>query len=252
MFPVIQIGPLSIQSAGLFILAGFYFALLVTGNAAKAAGLVSGKIENTILISAAAGLVGARLGFLVQNPDVFRNNLDGIFSPSGSLLDLSSGILFALLTAAILLQKYHLPVLKVLDATALGAAIQTVGVLLSRFASGGDLGTATGLSWGLQIAGQVRHPVQVYEILSIVILGVICRWSFRRKQESFPDGVTFFLTSAAIASILVIMQVFHESSNYIYKFRTDQLAYLVILVISLISAEVLFTRRVSKLKEETN
>ena len=56
MFPVIQIGPLSIQSAGLFILVGFYFALLVTGNAAKAVGLDSGKVEDSILISAAAGL----------------------------------------------------------------------------------------------------------------------------------------------------------------------------------------------------
>lgn len=250
MFPVIQIGPLSIQSAGLFILVGFYFALLVTGNAAKAVGLDSGKVENSILISAAAGLAGARLGFLVQNPDVFRNNLGAIFSPNGSLLDLSSGILFSLLTAAILLQKYRLPVLIVLDATALGVAIQTVGVLLSRFASGGDLGTVTGLGWGLQIAGQVRHPVQVYEILSIGILVTICRWSLRRKRESIPDGVTIFLTSAAIAITLLFMQVFHESSNYFYKFHSNQLTYLVILIISLISVEILFTRHVSKSKEE--
>lgn len=39
----------------------------MTGNAAKAVGLDSGKVEDSILISIAAGLAGAGLGFWLQS-----------------------------------------------------------------------------------------------------------------------------------------------------------------------------------------
>ena len=248
MFPVIQIGSLSIQSAGLFLLAGFYFALVVTDKAARAAGLDAGKVENTILFSCLAGLAGARLGFLMQNPDVFRNNWVSIVSPNASLLDLSSGFLFALVTGAILLRKYQLPAYKFMDAIAWGVVLQAIGVLLSNLASGGDLGTMTDAAWGVQIAGQIRHPVQAYEIILIVILGWICWQVLVRKRATLPDGVVFFLVTSIIAISLLSMHIFHESASWILNMRAQQLTYLAALIFSLLFMECLFTRQASGMK----
>ncbi len=249
MFPVIQIGPLSIQSAGLFLLAGYYFALIVTGKAVRAAGLDTGKVENTILFSTAAGLAGARLGFLLQNPEIFWNNWVSIFSLNGSLLDLSSGFLLALVTGALLLKKYQIPLEKFLDGISWGVIIQTIGVLFSNYASGNELGTATGAAWGVQIAGSVRHPVQIYEILSITVL-VLFGWYFTdRKKISLPNGVLFFLSTSILTFSLLAMNIFHESSNWIFSVRSQQVTYLLILAVSLVTMDWLFSKNALGSKE---
>lgn len=237
MFPVIQVGPLAIQSSWLILLVSFYLTTVIIEKAAKTENMEEGKVDNVILFSTAAGLLGARFGFVLQHLDLFADNWGSIFSINGSMLDLPSGLLFAIITGAVLLQKYNIPLLNFLDTVSWGACLFFTGVLLSAFASGNYPGTATDLPWGMEFAGAVRHPVQIYEVALIVgLLAVL--WFLKRKGVVvLPTGGLFFTAAAIVSGVMLLLNIFLESGDLIIGVRSSQLATWGILTLALVLLE---------------
>jgi len=248
MFPVIKVGPFAIQSPILILLAGFYLATISIGKSAKNLNLDTRKVENVILFCAAAGFLGARLGFVLQNLDAFTNNWVSIFSLNGTMLDVSSGLLFSFIIGLILLRKYNIQELKFLDAVSMGGVIFVISVFMSSFSSGNDLGSATKLVWGIDFAGKTRHPVQIYEMLTIIALVFIVWFLNKKKILTLPVGGLFFTNAALLATAILILDVFHEYSDYVLGGRQDQVIAWIILAISLILLEWLY-RKENKMSE---
>jgi phosphatidylglycerol:prolipoprotein diacylglycerol transferase len=72
-------------------------------------------------------------------------------------------------------------------------------------------GTVTSLPWGIVIPGVegLRHPVQLYETLTCVIIAFLCYWHLRKTTT---PGRTFglFLTFYSIVRILLEWLRIHE------------------------------------------
>ena len=237
MFPIIQVGPIAIQSSWLILLVSFYLATVIVEKVAKTENLDEGKVDNVILFSAAAGLLGARFGFVLQHLDLFANNWGSVFSLNDSMLDLPSGLLFAIITGAVLLRKYNIPGLNFLDTISWGACLFFTGVLLSAFASGNNPGTTTTLPWGIEFAGDVRHPVQIYEIALIAVLLAVL-WFLKRKGTFvLPTGGLFFTVAAITSAVMLLLNIFHESGDLVMGARASQLAAWGILTVSLVLLE---------------
>lgn len=73
-----------------------------------------------------------------------------------------------------------------------GIAVGRVGCLLAGLADD-TYGKPTALPWAVDLGDGVgRHPVQVYEILFLILLGV-----FLARSEKLPDGARFRIFMAS-------------------------------------------------------
>src|SRR5574337_1308336 len=110
MLPLLQIGPLTIRTPGLALLAGLWFSLEAASRRAKARGLNEDRCFSLGFYAVIAGIVAARLAFVAVNLAVYS----GLGSPGrtlGSLFSLSPGTeiipvgLAACLVSAIVLAR---------------------------------------------------------------------------------------------------------------------------------------------------
>ncbi len=190
MFPVLQVGPLSIQAPGLFLLIGIWFGLMAAEKATKRTGVNPTEIGNLVFFAGIGTVIGARLIFLLRYPNVFIDRPLNAFSLSPLMLDWEGGILVGALVAFVFIQHRNLSLWKVLDTFTPAFALMITAFGVSRLASGGGYGLPTSLPWGIYLWGAERHPTQIYEaITGLGLFAITMRGVY--AKESFPDGAMF-------------------------------------------------------------
>lgn len=210
MFPVIDVGPVAVQAAGLILLLSLWIGLWLTGKLSANLGTNGDAIETGILYGLLAGVLGARLGFLIQNPSVFMNNPLSLVSLTPAMLDGSFGLLTTALTLVIIFQKKHLPLWPTLDTLSPLVIMLFAGVHLADYANGNNFGLSTTLPWGVSLWNAIRHPVQLYTLLLISLLFIWFLLQTRGlKQTGFMrSGVLFSSVIAGLAFITLITRAF--------------------------------------------
>ncbi len=209
MLPVIQLGPLSIQAEGLFYLLGIWTAMSLAGKYARLFKLQSEKLDTMVLISLAAGIVGARLAYLLRYPDIFMKSPLSIFLLNPTMLDLQGGLLFGVLAGLVYGQRSEFAFWPTADALAPGLAVMQLAAGFANLFSGNAFGIPTDLPWAISLWGDMRHPVQVYEIIgSLIILIMMVLWLNRVKTDKLnylPTGNLFlsFIAGSALMRIFV-------------------------------------------------
>lgn len=210
MFPIINIGPVALQAAGFILLLSFFIGTWLTGKMAENVGTNAQSIENSILFGLIAGILGARIGFMLINPSVFLNNPLSLLSLTPSMLDASFGVLVGILTAVILAQKKHLPLWPTLDTMTPLILLIFIGINLANYANGNAYGIPTEQPWGIQLWNAVRHPVQLYAALLgtalLIGLGIKTRWL--QSTGFMQSGFLFDLVLSCIAIITLFTRAF--------------------------------------------
>lgn len=197
MFPILNIGPLAVQAAGLILLLSFFLGTWLTAKFAQGLSTNADAIENSILIGLIAGILGARIGFMMRYPTVMINNPLSLFSLTPSMLDASFGVLVGILTAVILAQKKHLPLWPSLDTLAPFFILIFAGIQLANYANGAAFGLPTQLPWGVQLWNAVRHPVQIY---ALILASVLFAWLLAQTRMLTTTG---FLRSGVLFNFIV-------------------------------------------------
>jgi 2-amino-4-hydroxy-6-hydroxymethyldihydropteridine diphosphokinase len=237
MFPILNIGPLAIQAAGFILILSLFIGLWLTGIFSKNLGTNEDAIENSILIGLISGLLGARLGFLLQNPSIFSENPLSFFSLTPSMLNTSFGLFVGLITAIIYAQKNHLPMWPTLDTLSPLSILIFAGIHLANLANGENFGLPTNLPWGIDLWNETRHPVQAYAfLLSILTLaGLSIYTKLFRKTGFFRSGILFSLTMMALGLITIITRAFVANKVLLGSFDLWQiLGLLFVFLMSLI------------------
>ncbi len=229
MFPTFQVGPLNIQAPGLIFIISLWVGLNLAEKFAKNRSYPVDKLYNLVFISLIAGILGARLFFILGNLNSFTGNLANVFSLNPGLLDPFGGLVAATLAAVIYGQRNKLQLWETLDALTPLFAVIMIGIGISHLSSGNAFGAETNLPWGIHLWGAKRHPSQVYEIVAgLITLAVIWR-DFTRIQNS---GLVF-LKFAMITSLwLILLGGFRgDSQTLLIGIRSGQLASLLILTV---------------------
>src|SRR5512147_2243545 len=99
MFPVLNIGPLAIQTRGLIILLSIWFASEAAERGAKRLGLSSDLVYNLSLISAVAGILGARLGYVIEHFTIYQSYPAEIIALDLNTLSVGWGVALGVLAA---------------------------------------------------------------------------------------------------------------------------------------------------------
>jgi len=213
MLPILQIGPLALQTPGLMYLLGLWFGLSLAEKFAPKRGISADALYNLVFTGLIAGILGARLGYVIQYPDAFLASPLSLVSLNPGLLDPFSGFAAALLAALVYGARKKLEVWNTLDALTPFFGVFMIGAALANAASGAAFGMETSLPWGIALWGAKRHPTQFYELAgAILILLTLGRLS---KQDSRPVGTLFLAFLALTAGARLFFEAFRGDSTLI-------------------------------------
>ena len=235
MFPVLDLGPVAIQAAGLLLILSVWLGLSLSGRLANHLGTHGDAIENGILFGFLTGILAARVGFLLTHPAILLENPLSVVSLTPSMLDANFGILTGLLVAFIIYQRKHLPLWPTLDTLSPLMIFAYAGFQLANLADGNAYGLPTDLPWGIYLWNATRHPVQIYALILTVILLVwlLVRTRLAKQNGFYRSGLLFSLTVDGMALTTLITQAFVAEKYLFLGVDPIQLLSLILLALSL-------------------
>jgi phosphatidylglycerol---prolipoprotein diacylglyceryl transferase len=238
MFPVLQVGSLSIQVPGLILLLGIWLGFSQVERFAAYYRVDSKKIDDLVMLALIAGVVSARLSYVLRFPSIFHQHWLDLISLDPHLFDVPTGLLIGVLAGLVYGQKKKMPFLATLDAMTPGMAVFFLALGLAHLSSGEAYGSPTQLPWGIWLWGAMRHPTQIMEIL----LGIgILRTALPRQGKNgepqtaaLAPGLAFFQFLALICGATIFVESFRGDTLILWgRVRVVQVGVLFILGFSL-------------------
>jgi prolipoprotein diacylglyceryltransferase len=229
MFPVIQLGPLSLQAHGLILLVSFWLAAEAAERGARRLGVRGDVVYSLAFMAAIAGVIGARLGYVLEHWTAYQSDLGAIAALNFNTLSPLAGLVTGVAAAAWYARRKGVANRRLLDALTPGFIVLAGGLALADLASGDAYGASSSLPWSIELWGALRHPTQIYQLIAVIVIGVIVL----RSERSF-DGAWFGLFAALYAASRLFIEGFRGDSETIGGLRTAQLWSLAVLLIALV------------------
>lgn len=230
MFPILNLGPISVQTGGLILLASIWIGMMVMDKLAFRDGIRPDSLDTLVLYSLTSFIIGGRLFYVLTHLTIILDTPLDIFSMNTTLFDMTGAILTAIVTAIAYVYRKNIPLGTTLDGITPFIATMAIGIGLSHLATGISYGEETNLPWGLEMHGALRHPSQFYEIISS---SLIFTFAGIRKPSKMPGERFLSLTAWTSASVLILEAFRGDSTIIAGGFREIQILSWIILAISL-------------------
>jgi prolipoprotein diacylglyceryl transferase len=227
---IFSIGNHGVRWYGVMFALGFYLGYLIFKRYLRGDKLTIEMVDSLLVYIAIGAIVGARLGHcLFYEPDYFlRNPLQILFVWKGGLAS-HGGIIGLLLALWLYIRKYKIPFFWLMDRIAIGVALANAFIRMGNFFNSEIYGLPTSLPWGVEFVrdrlydsttGELlptvaRHPTQVYEALSYLLIFLVSFIFYRKRNRDIRDGFIF--------SVSMIAQF---SARFLIEFvKNDQVAF---------------------------
>lgn len=235
MLPILQVGPLALQTPGLILILGLWLGLNLAEKNAPRHHLYPDVLYNLFFTALIAGVVGARFTYAARYSSAFVASPASLLSPNPGLLDPFGGVVVGVLAAVIYGQRKKLAFWSTLDALTPALMVIAIAVPLANLASGNAFGGETTLPWGIELWGAKRHPVQLYEAL--VASGILSllwpAWGALAKRVTTP-GAHFILFVSLSAGARLFLEAFRgDSATLPNGWRIPQIVAWLVLAASL-------------------
>ena len=212
MFPVLNIGPLAIQSAGLILILGIWIGLTWAEKEAGRHQINPDLIFSVLFLVFAISLVSARFGYAVIHLDSYKNHWLDVFSLNFHSMDWPSAFLFGILALFIYVQRKKIPVWSFLDSLVPFFLSLNSALAVASLATLSAFGSETTVPWGIEVYGTLRHPVQVYHLLFALGM-VFLFWPARKRimgiaRKQLLPGGEFSLFLMIFSLGMMVVQTF--------------------------------------------
>jgi phosphatidylglycerol---prolipoprotein diacylglyceryl transferase len=231
---------------GLMYIVGITVGLLVAWPYARWKGFTQSQLEKVVSWTIPAGLLGARLYYLIQQP--LRPYLT---QPWRFLALWEGGMAFygAIFAVVIVLLiagwRLKFSILKLLDVAALFAVVGQFFGRIGNFINGDVIGYPTNLPWGVVYANPnsfaPRHdiayqPAAAYEALvNVFMFGLL--WWLRYKLK---PGILFFIYIIGYSISQIIVFVWRDNEVVFLGLKQAQVTAIGVIVLAVIIFLVLF------------
>ena len=233
-----SIGSLAVRWYGLMYVIGITIGLLVAWPYAKWKGFTEDQLEKVVIWSVPAGLIGARLYYVIQQP------LGPYLAQPWRILAVWEGgmafygAIFAVVVVLLFLgRRLKISVLNLLDVSAILAVVGQFFGRIGNFINGDIIGFPTKLPWGVVYANPnsfaPRHdiayqPAAVYEGLIDILLFVIL-WALRKKVK---PGILFFTYIIGYSISQIVVFIWRDNEVVFLGLKQAQLTAMGVLVIA--------------------
>lgn len=224
---------------GVLIASAIVFAVLITYRRAPLHNVQPDRILDFVLICVPAGIIGARLYYVVFNWHLYTGDLLKIINLRLGGLAIHGGLIFGLGMATVLCITWKLRPLNILDLTipsiALAQSIGRWGNYFNSEAHGGP----TSLPWAVTINGQTCHPTFLYESVWCLLLFVFLIYVDNHRRF---EGQVFFLYGILYSLERFFVEELRTDSLMIGPFKQAQVLSLTVIIIFTVSYTVLYQR----------
>ena len=235
-----SIGPFSVRWYGLMYVVGITIGLLAAWPYARWKGITQDQLERVVLWSIPAGLVGARLYYVLQQPlgQYLREpwRIAAVWEGGMAFY----GAVFAVVIVIIVLSlRMHYSVWKFLDVAAIFAVVGQFFGRIGNIINGDIIGYPTTLPWGVIYAHPdsfpprhdiAYHPAAAYEaVINILLFGLL--WSIRKRVK---DGILFFVYIIGYSLSQFIVFFWRDNEIVLLGLKQAQLTAIGVIIIAVI------------------
>jgi phosphatidylglycerol:prolipoprotein diacylglycerol transferase len=220
----------------ILLLAALWIGLALAEKRSDRHEVSKDTLNNLVYYSLFGYILGGRLLYALANYSVFMQSPLSLFSINVDLFDPFAALITAIIIGYIFGSRQKLSFWPTLDALTPLFATLAIGLALSHLAAGTAFGSPTNLPWGIDLWNATRHPTQIYELItSLLISGLI--WF--RKADS-PPGTLFLNFVALTATSRLFLEAFRGDSTLIFGgLRLAQVIAWVVLAAALFANESL-------------
>jgi len=154
---------LTVKSYGLMMVVGFMSAVFLIRRLSRDITPNPQLITNAALYSLIAGIVGARLFYVIHYFEKFKTDLSSVFAIWQGGLELLGGVILAIMVIVLYMRHHKLAVRKYLDILAVGLMLALAFGRIGCFLNGCCFGKPTNMPWG------VRFPYDSHAYRSQVL-----------------------------------------------------------------------------------
>ena len=203
---IFSIGQLSIRWYGLLFASAFLSAYIVFSRYLTTERLTSELLDELLIYCAVGTVLGARLGHcFFYEPDYFLSNpLEILKIWKGGLASHGAAI-GILLSLWLYIRKHKLSFLWLIDRIVIVVALGGAFIRLGNLFNSEIYGSPTNLPWGFEFVrdklydantGELlptvaRHPTQLYEAISYLVIFSILLTFYRKRHSTLRDGYIF-------------------------------------------------------------
>ncbi len=198
---------------GVLITVGMLLAVLIVYLRAPGKGLDRERTIDFALVGIIAGVIGARLYYVVFEWGYYSQHLKEIFAIRDGGLAIHGGLIFGVGLAFLLGHfRWKQNMLEWLDLIAPVIALaQAIGRWGNYFNSEAH-GTPTDLPWAIEVDGQMVHPTFLYESIWCFLLFLFLIWFDRKGRKKYSG------------QILVLYLILYSIERFFVEgLRTDSL-----------------------------
>jgi phosphatidylglycerol:prolipoprotein diacylglycerol transferase len=236
MLPLLRVFGLTIQTPLLAILVGYMLSLFLTSRIGADHGLDGNALSDAGFYGLIAGVIGARVGYVLQNLQAYMREPLSALMPSTTALLSVAGWVTGVAFAVFYLWRKRMLRWPLLDVLAPGAALFLAGMAAGALLSGDSFGTAAQLPWSIYLWDAWRHPVQGYEFIALLAILALLYVSLQRR---LPEGTTVLLLVGLYAFTRVVIDAYRAEEVMLVGFRVTQLVGVVASAASFLAISVL-------------
>lgn len=218
---IMGFGPFTIRWYGLLFAAGFLFGQQIMTHIFKKEGKPLADIDTLTLVMVASTVLGARLGhFLFYEPRVFLTNpLEIILPPFAGLASHGAliGILIGLWLYTRKRQATGQTFLWLTDRMTILAALGGAFIRFGNLMNSEIIGKVTDVPWAFLFLRNTeyslypRHPSQLYESLSCLILTLVLFAIWNKYKAATPRGLLLGIFLIVVFGLRFIYEFFKEN-----------------------------------------
>lgn len=210
---------ISVRWYGLLIVTGMLLAVVLGSREVKRKGIPEDVVYDLALWVLPCGVIGARLWYVLFEPQRFSTVWEVINLRSGGLA-IQGGVMAGFVVSWLYLRRRRYSFLRVADCIIPFLPLaQSIG-RWGNFLNNEAYGYAADVPWAVLIDGKPHHPTFFYESVGDFLLFLFL-WYFLRKRAKV-DGQTTSLYFVFYGLLRFIVEGFRTDSLYFGNLRVAQ------------------------------
>ncbi|TAH06841.1 MAG: prolipoprotein diacylglyceryl transferase [Runella slithyformis] len=215
---IFNIGSFSVRWYGLLFASGFLIGQRIIAHIFKKEGVQESLLDSLLLTMVASTVLGARIGhFAFYEPEVLFNNPLEVITPPFSGLA-SHGATIGILSALYLYARVKkMSFLWIVDRIVIAVALGGFCIRMGNLMNSEIVGRATDVPWGFvfiknfEFSQIPRHPAQLYEALSCLVLCLLLFWLWNKRKTQTPQGSLLGLFLIWVFGLRFFYEYFKEN-----------------------------------------